>query len=101
MPRKRGEVDMRKVLWIIVALLIATQAFAGRYKKVWEDVGQVSVELFDDEDGHQRMLFRGLPMTADRTPGPAVMRFNGVYIAQWTAPTYEFEVDVDAGSIPA
>jgi len=92
---------IRLILVVIALFALAMPALAGRLKKVWEDKGQVSVELFDDVDGRQKIHFRGLPTTADRTPGPAVMRFNGVYIAQWLAPTYEFEISADAGFIPA
>lgn len=92
---------MRKLLLVIFALALVLPVYAGHLKKVWEEKGQVDVVLFDDVDGHQKILFRGLPLTADRFAGPAVMVWDGIPVYQWSTPVYEFVVDVTGESLSA
>lgn len=86
---------------VITALLISSSAQAGRYVLRYEEKGQVSVSIFTDAFGREKILFRALPLTADRTPGPAVLRLDGVYVAQWPTPAYEFEFDLTSPTIPS
>lgn len=94
-----------KFVGLIVTLallaLSALPASAGHYVLKYEEKGQVSVELFTDDSGHQCILFRALPLTGDRTAGPAVIRFNGVNVGEKLAPTYEWEFRLDTGEIPS
>jgi len=90
-----------KIFLVVIALLMAVPAFAGRYVLKYEEKGQVSVEIFTDKFGREKIFFRALPLTGDRTPGPAVLRLDGVYVAQWRNPAYEFEFELDAAAIPS
>jgi len=92
---------MKKLLVIIIALIMAIPAMAGRFVLKYEEKGQVSVEIFTDGFGREKIFFRALPLTGDRTPGPAVLRLDGVYVAQWRNPAYEFEFDLNAAAIPS
>ncbi len=95
---------IRTIILVITALLITSSAQvaqAGRYVLRYEEEGQVSVSLFTDGLGQEKILFRALPLTADRTPGPAVLRWNGVYVAQWPTPAYEWEFDLSTPNIPS
>lgn len=91
----------KTIFVVLVLMLLALPAAAGRHVLRYEENGQVSVSIFTDRNGREKILFRALPLTGDRTPGPAVMRFDGVYVAQWSAPTYEFEFALDADSVPS
>ncbi|HUD20789.1 MAG TPA: hypothetical protein VMQ44_01830 [Candidatus Saccharimonadales bacterium] len=87
---------MRRLTAVLfISALMATSAMAGRHLLRYEERGQVSADIFMDH-GQEKMLFRALPLTGDRTPGPAVMRLDGVYVAEWKNPAYEAEFDLGA-----
>lgn len=70
----------------------------GRLKLVYEEKGQVSAVIYP-RGGTDYINLRGLPLTGDRNAGPAVLKWNGVPVAQWSGPPYEKEFDLSQPSI--
>lgn len=93
--------NIRKLILVVFALLWATLSFASHTVKVYEMNGQVHAQVFLDENKVEKILIRALPNSADRTPKGAVLRINGVTVAAWKAPAYEFEFNLDSDSLPA
>ncbi len=98
----------KRLLLLVVALLTLAipinatwgSFLFGRFKLVYEEKGQVSAVIYPRGETDYINL-RGLPLTGDRTAGPAVLRWNGVPVAQWSGPPYETEFDLSQKFIPS